>query len=88
MVRPTPADTSAEQLILTHVSSPGQGSPGQATLEQARSRLRELQATWAYAFAMGHGCSIGPDPKFHAVRSEVADLRAIIAEHTAARADA
>jgi hypothetical protein len=58
------------------------------TLEQARLRLRELQASWAYAFAMGHGCSIGPDPKFHAVRCEVADLRAIIAEHTAAGADA
>jgi len=51
------------------------------TLEEARTRLRELQASWAFAFAMGHGCSIGPDPRFDVVRREVAELRAIIAEH-------
>lgn len=51
------------------------------TLEQARRRLRELMASWDYAFAMGHGCSIGPDPRFDTVRREVADLEAIIAEH-------
>jgi hypothetical protein len=33
---------------------------------------------------MGHGCSIGGDPRFTAVRREVADLSAIIAEHVAA----
>jgi hypothetical protein len=38
-------------------------------------------ASWDYAFAMGHGCSIGPDPRFDSVRREVADLVAIIAEH-------
>jgi len=51
------------------------------TLEEARTRLRELQASWAFAFAMGHGCSMGPDPRFDVVRREVAELRAIIAEH-------
>ncbi|MGN6871234.1 MAG: hypothetical protein ACTHMY_22800 [Solirubrobacteraceae bacterium] len=54
------------------------------TPEQARRRLRELQASWDYAFAMGHSCSIGSDPKFHAVRREVDDLCSIIAEHAAA----
>ena len=54
---------------------------GPVTLEEARRRLRELLASWEYAFAMGHGCSIGPDPHFDGVRRQVADLRAIIAEH-------
>jgi hypothetical protein len=31
---------------------------------------------------MGHGCSIGPDPRFDLIRREVADLAAIIAEHS------
>jgi hypothetical protein len=44
-------------------------------------RLAELQASWDYAFAMGHGCSIGGDPRFEQVRREVDELRAIIAEH-------
>jgi hypothetical protein len=52
------------------------------TLEEARSRLRELMTSWDYAFAMGHGCSIGSDPRFDMIRREVADLAAIIAEHT------
>lgn len=56
------------------------------TLEEARRRLRELMASWDYAFAMGHGCSIGPDPRFDSVRREVADLVAIIAEHSPADA--
>jgi hypothetical protein len=41
-------------------------------------------ASWDYAFAMGHGCSIGSDPRFDSVRREVADLVAIIAEHAPA----
>jgi hypothetical protein len=41
-------------------------------------------ASWDYAFAMGHGCSIGSDPRFDRVRREVADLTAIIAEHAPA----
>jgi hypothetical protein len=52
-------------------------------LEAARRRLRELQASWDFAFAMGHGCSIGPDPRFEEVRREAANLNAIIAEHAA-----
>jgi hypothetical protein len=58
-----------------------QGSAGPVTLEEARRRLRELMASWDYAFAMGHGCSIGSDPRFDTVRREAADLAAIIAEH-------
>ena len=54
------------------------------TLEEARLRLRKPKASWGYACAMGHGCSIGPDPRFDTVRREVADLAAIIAEHAAA----
>jgi hypothetical protein len=53
------------------------------TPEQARRRLRELQASWDYAFAMGHSCSIGHDPKFHAVRREVDELHSIIAGRAA-----
>jgi hypothetical protein len=49
------------------------------TPEEAR---RQLQGSWDYAFAMGHGCSIGPDPGFHALRRKVADLSAITAGHT------
>ena len=68
-----------------HVSSRhSQGGPGPVTLDEARRRLRELKASWDYAFAMGHGCSIGPDPRFDMVRREVADLTAIIAEHASA----
>ncbi len=52
------------------------------TLEEARCRLREVMASWEYAFAMGHGCSIGSDPRYDVVRREVADLAAIIAEHS------
>jgi hypothetical protein len=47
----------------------------------AKERLRQLQSSWDYAFAMGHGCSMGVDPRFDAVRREVADLNAIISEH-------
>jgi hypothetical protein len=53
----------------------------------ARERLRQLQSSWDYAFAMGHGCSMGADPRFDAVRREVADLNAIIAEHDLGAAD-
>ncbi len=53
----------------------------------AKERLRQLRASWDYAFAMGHGCSMGADPRFDAVRREVADLNAIIAEHDLGAAD-
>ena len=36
--------------------------------------------SWAYAFAMGHGCSIGDHPDFRETRRRAADLAARIAE--------
>jgi hypothetical protein len=53
-----------------------------AHLESLRAELRTLLASWEYAFAMGHGCSVGDHPRHRAVRQRVADLRARIAEHT------
>jgi hypothetical protein len=44
--------------------------------------LEELVHSWEYAYAMGHGCSIGDHPDFRAVRQRAADLRARIAELT------
>jgi hypothetical protein len=49
-------------------------------LDRLRRELRALLASWDYAFAMGHGCSIGEHPEFRAVRERAADLRARIAE--------
>ena len=51
-------------------------------IEALRAELQLLLASWEYAFAMGHGCSIGDHPRHRAVRQRVADLRARIAEHT------
>jgi hypothetical protein len=42
--------------------------------------LRALLASWEYAFAMGHGCSIGDDAEARDVRRRAADPRARIAE--------
>jgi hypothetical protein len=47
-----------------------------------RDELNELVHSWEYAYAMGHGCSIGDHPDFRAVRQRAADLRARIAELT------
>ncbi len=81
-VRRPAADVPLERRTYNHVVHLiEQSDAGPVTLEEARRRLRELRASWEYAFAMGHGCSMGPDPHFDAVRREVADLRAIIAEH-------
>ena len=52
-------------------------------LEALRAELKVLLASWEYAFAMGHGCSVGDHPQHRAVRERAADLRALIAEHTA-----
>ena len=52
-------------------------------LEALRAELKALLASWEYAFAMGHGCSLGDHPEHRAVRRRVADLRALIAEHSA-----
>ena len=48
-----------------------------------RAELKALLASWEYAFAMGHGCSVGDHPQNRAVRDRAANLRALIAEHSA-----
>jgi hypothetical protein len=53
------------------------------TLEALKNELEELLASWEYAYAMGHGCSLGDHPQHQAVRRRVEDLRARIAEHSA-----
>lgn len=52
-------------------------------LEALRAELKTLLASWEYAFAMGHGCSVGDHPRHRAVRERVAYLKARIAEFTA-----
>jgi hypothetical protein len=52
-------------------------------LDRLRRELHALLASWDYAFAMGHGCTIGEHPRFRAVREHEADLRAQIAELSA-----
>jgi hypothetical protein len=52
-------------------------------LDRLRRELHALMASWDYAFAMGHGCSVGEHPRFAAVRERAADLRALIAELSA-----
>jgi hypothetical protein len=49
-------------------------------LRRLQEELKALLGSWEYAFAMGHGCSIGDDPRFYATRQRAADLRARIAE--------
>jgi hypothetical protein len=51
-------------------------------LDQLRAELRALLASWDYAFAMGHGCSLGDHPQHRRVREKAVHLRARIAEHT------
>jgi hypothetical protein len=51
-------------------------------LDRLRRDLRALLASWEYAFAMGHGCTIGDHPDARATRQRAADLRARIAELT------
>jgi hypothetical protein len=47
-----------------------------------QDELKELVHSWEYAFAMGHGCTMGDHPQFQATRQRAADLRARIAEMT------
>jgi hypothetical protein len=51
-------------------------------LQRLRRELDELLNSWEYAFAMGHGCTIGDHPDFRATRQRADDLRARIAELT------
>jgi hypothetical protein len=51
-------------------------------LESLKAELKALLASWEYAFAMGHGCSLGDHPQHRAIRQQVADLEALIAEHS------
>jgi hypothetical protein len=51
-------------------------------LRRLQEELNALLGSWEYAFAMGHGCSIGDHPRYQAVREQVAHLRARIAEFT------
>jgi hypothetical protein len=48
---------------------------------EIEAELRRLLHSYEYAYAMGHGCSIGDHPRFRATRQRAADLRALIAEH-------
>lgn len=52
----------------------------------AEAELHELmygKTKWQYAFAMGHGCSMGSsDEVERAIRCRDAELRAFIAEHS------
>jgi hypothetical protein len=51
------------------------------TLEQAQTEYDQLRNSMAYAFAMGHGCSIGDHPEHRRIRRRAAELAAIIHEH-------
>jgi hypothetical protein len=50
-------------------------------VSKLKAELHELIHSWEYAYAMGHGCTIGSHPRFRATRERAADLRALIAEH-------
>ena len=47
-----------------------------------RAELKALLASWEYAFAMGHRCSVGDRPRHRALRERVEYLRVRIAEHS------
>jgi hypothetical protein len=49
-------------------------------LEQLKAELRELMGSWEYAFAMGHGCTIGEHPRFWITRRRADVLKARIQE--------
>lgn len=50
-------------------------------IHDLRHQLQELRSTMLWAFAHGHGCTIGNHPEFEAVRREDARLVALIQEH-------
>ena len=51
-------------------------------LQRLQEELQTLRASQAYAFAMGHGCTLGDHPTFRAIREREGDLLARIAEFT------
>jgi hypothetical protein len=51
-------------------------------VQPLKDELKELVHSWEYAYAMGHGCTVGDHPAFQATRQRAADLRARIAELT------
>jgi hypothetical protein len=52
------------------------------SLEELQAELKALLSSWEYAYAMGHGCSVGDHPQHRAIRGRAEDLRARIAEHS------
>jgi hypothetical protein len=48
--------------------------------QRLEDELGTLMSSWEYAFAMGHGCSVGDHPDLRATRRLADDLRARIAE--------
>jgi hypothetical protein len=67
----------------TRPGTPKEEAISMPDLDALRAELKALLSSWEYAFAMGHGCSVGDHPEFRAVRQRAADLRARIAEHSA-----
>ena len=51
-------------------------------LRELREELREIMASFEYAYAMGHSSTMGDHQRFRAVRERAADLRARISELT------
>jgi hypothetical protein len=51
-------------------------------VDELRAQLRELVNSWEYAYAMGHGCTLGDHPEFRKTRRRAAYLRARISELT------
>jgi hypothetical protein len=49
-------------------------------LARLREELSSLVESLAYAYAMGHSCTLGDHPQHRAVRERAADLRARIAD--------
>ncbi len=50
------------------------------TLQELRDELKELYASQEYAYAMGHGCTIGSDPRLDVYRVRAEQLEAQISE--------
>jgi hypothetical protein len=71
------------RMALSDAGRPGlDGSAMLPDVKRLKHELHELVHSWEYAFAMGHGCTVGDHPDFRATRERAADLRARIAELT------